>query len=41
MALRGRRIDDFFERWSIVASGGLKIGESSTSFPKSNINYSL
>ena len=39
MAQRGRRVDDFVELWRLVASGGLEIWVSSTSFQKSNIGW--
>ena len=39
MALRGRRINNFVEFWCLVASGGLDIWVSSTSFQKSNIGW--
>ena len=39
MVLRGRRIDKFVELWCLVASGGLGIWVSSTSFQKSNIGW--
>ena len=39
MALRGRRINNFLESWCLVASGGLGIRVSSTSFQKSNIGW--
>ena len=39
MALRGRRINNFLESWCLVASGGLGIWVSSTSFQKSNIGW--
>ena len=39
MALRGRRVDDFLELWCRVASGGLNISVSSTSFKKSKIRW--
>jgi hypothetical protein len=37
MALKGRRINNFVELWWLVASGGVEILVSSTSFQKSNI----
>ena len=39
MALRGRRVDKFLELLCLVASGGLGIWVSSTSFQKSNIGW--
>ena len=39
MALRVRRINSFLELWCLVASGGLDIWVSSTSFQKSNIGW--
>ena len=39
MALRGRKIDNFFELWQLVASGVVGIWVSSTSFLKSNISW--
>ena len=39
MALRGRRINKLVELWCLVASGGLDILVSSTSFQKSNIKW--
>jgi hypothetical protein len=39
MALRGRRINDFFEIWCLVASRGLDIWVLSISFQKSNIGW--
>ena len=39
MALKGRRINNFIESWCLVASGGLGIWVSSTSFQKSNIGW--
>ena len=39
MALRVRRINNFLELWCLVASGGLDIWVSSTSFQKSNIGW--
>ena len=39
MDLRGRRINNFLESWCLVASGGLGIWVSSTSFQKSNIGW--
>ena len=39
MALRGRRINNFLELWCLLASGGLDIWVSSTSFQKSNIGW--
>ena len=38
MALKVRRNDDFFQKWYLVASGGLDIRVSSTSFQKNNID---
>jgi hypothetical protein len=37
LALRGRRINSFIELWCLVASGGLEICVSSTSFQKNDI----
>ena len=37
MALRGRRIHDFVEPWCLVASGGVEICVSSTTFQKNDI----
>ena len=39
MALRGRRINNFVELWCLVASGGVDIWVSSTSFQKSIIGW--
>ena len=39
MALKGRRINNFIELWCLVASGGVDILVSSTSFQKSNIGW--
>ena len=39
MALRGRRSNNFVELWCLVASGGVDIWVSSTSFQKSNIGW--
>ena len=39
MALKVRRNDDFFQKWYLVASGGLDIRVSSTSFQKNNIDW--
>ena len=39
MALKVRRNDDFFQKWYLVASGGLDIRVSSTSFQKNNIEW--
>ena len=39
MALRRRRIDDFLKILCLVASRGLEIRVSSTSFQKSNIGW--
>jgi hypothetical protein len=39
MALRGRRINSFVELLSLVASGGLDICVSSTSFQKNDIGW--
>ena len=39
MALWGRRINNFLELWYLVASRGLGIWVSSTSFQKSNIGW--
>ena len=39
MALMGRRINIFVELWCLVASGGLDIWVSWTSFQKSNISW--
>ena len=39
MALRGRRINNFVELWCLVASGGLDICVSSTSFQKNYIGW--
>ena len=36
-ALRGRRINNLKELWCLVASGGLEICVSSTSFQKNDI----
>ena len=38
-ALRGRRINNFIELWCLVASGGLEICVSSTSFQKNDIGW--
>ena len=37
--LRGRRINNFLQSWCLVASGGLGIWVSSTSFQKSDIGW--
>ena len=39
LALRGRRINNFIELWCLVASGGLEICVSSTSFQKNDIGW--
>jgi hypothetical protein len=39
MALRGRRIHDFVELWCLVATRGVEICVSSTSFQKSTIGW--
>ena len=39
MALKVRRNDDFFQKWYLVASRGLGIRVSSTSFHKNNIDW--
>ena len=39
LALRGRRINNCIELWCLVASGGLEICVSSTSFQKSSIGW--
>ena len=39
MALRGRRINNFIRLWCLVASGGLHICVSSTSFQKNDIGW--
>ena len=39
MALRDRRIKNFIEIWCLVASGGLVICVSSTSFQKNDIGW--
>ena len=39
MALRGRRINSFIELWYLVASRGLEICVSSTSFQKNYIGW--
>ena len=39
MALRGSRIENFDELWCLVASGGLEICVSSTSFQKNDIGW--
>ena len=39
MALRGRRADNFLELWCLVASAGLGIWVSSTSFEKNNMGW--
>ena len=39
MALRGRRIKIFIELWCLVASGGLVICVSSTSFQKNDFGW--
>ena len=39
MALRGRRIKYFFEKWWLVGSAALTIWFSSTSFQKSSISW--
>jgi hypothetical protein len=39
LALRGRRINSFIELWCLVASRGLEICVSSTSFQKNNIGW--
>ena len=38
-SLKGRRIIDFIELWSIASSGGLEICVLSTSFQKNYINW--
>ena len=38
-ALRGRRINNFIDLWCLVASGGLYICVSSTSFQKNDIGW--
>ena len=38
-ALRGRRINNFIDLWCLVASGGLDICVSSTSFQKNDIGW--
>ena len=40
-ALRGRLINDVIELWCLVASGGLEVCISSTSFQKNDIDCSL
>ena len=39
MTLRGRRINNFVELWCLVASRGVEILVSSTSFQKSTIGW--
>ena len=39
MALRGRRINNCAELWCLLASGGLDILVSPTSFQKSNMGW--
>ena len=39
MTLRGRRINIFIRLWCLVASGGLHICVSSTSFQKNDISW--
>jgi hypothetical protein len=39
MALRGRRINNFIKLWCLVASRGLEICVSSTSFQKNDIGW--
>ena len=39
MAMKGRRIINFIELWSIVGSGGVDFCVSSNSFQKSNIAW--
>ena len=39
MALRGRRINNFIRLWCLVASGGLHICVSSTSFQKNDMSW--
>ena len=39
MAMKGRRIDNFLELWSLLASGGLHICVLSTSFQKNDIGW--
>ena len=39
MALRGRRINNFLGLWCLVASGGLHICVSSTSFQKDDMSW--
>ena len=39
MALRGRRINNFIRLWCLVASGGLHICVSSTSFQKNYMSW--
>ena len=39
MALRGRRINNFITLWCLVASGGLHICFSSTSFQKNDMSW--
>ena len=39
MAMKGRRIINFIELWSVAGSGGLEIWVSSTSFQKSDIGW--
>ena len=39
MTLRGRRVNRFLKLWCLVASGGLGIWASSTSFQKSSIGW--
>ena len=38
-ALRDRKINNFKELWCLVASGGLEICVSSTSFQKNDIGW--
>ena len=38
-ALRGRRVDSFIESWCLVASRGLEICVSLTSFQKNDIGW--
>ena len=39
LALRGSRINNFIELWCLLASGGLEICVSSTSFQTNNIGW--
>ena len=39
MAIKGRRIINIIELWSIAGSGGLEICVSSTSFQKNDIDW--